>query len=58
MLSEQEVKARYDKAVYRAAGYYDDDKLYQAYIHNAVELGEILEIDYTKTMDAIKSYLK
>lgn len=58
MLSEAEILEIYNRATYRAAGYYDNDDLYQAYIHNAITLGKILEIGEQETMSAIRAHLE
>ena len=58
MLSEAEILKIYNRATYRAAGYYDNDDLYQAYIHNAITLGKILEIGEQETMSAIRAHLE
>ena len=61
MLSENEVKKKYDRALQRAVEYSlsanEDkhaDELYQLHVYFAVSLGEVLEIDSHETMQTLK----
>ena len=61
MLSENEVKQKYDRALQRAVEYAleaNDDKhkneLYELHVYFAVSLGEVLEIDSKETMQTLK----
>ena len=64
MLSENEVKKKYDRALQRAVEYAlgaNTDKhkneLYELHVYFAVSLGEVLEIDSRETMQALKDMI-
>ena len=64
MLSENEVKAKYDRALQRAVDYAleaNDDKhkneLYELHVYFAVSLGEVLEIDSKETLRTLKDMI-
>ena len=61
MLSENEVKQKYDRALQRAVEYALDantdkhkNELYELHVYFAVSLGEVLEIDSHETMQTLK----
>ncbi len=61
MLSEAEVKVKYDRALQRAVDYSlsaSEDKhmneLYELHTYFAVSLGEVLEISSKETMQTLK----
>ena len=61
MLSENEVKQKYVKALERATDYALDanedkhkNELYELHVYFAVSLGEVLEIDSKETMQTLK----
>ena len=64
MLSEAEVKVKYQRALERAVDYSlsanEDkhaDELYQLHVYFAVSLGEVLEIDSHETMRTLKDMI-
>ena len=64
MLSEAEVKVKYQKALERATDYALDantdkhkNELYELHVYFAVSLGEVLEIDSHETMQTLKDMI-
>ena len=64
MLSENEVKQKYDRALQRAVDYALDanedkhkNELYELHVYFAVSLGEVLEIDSRETMSTLKKMI-
>ena len=64
MLSENEVKAKYVKALERATDYALDanedqhkNELYELHVYFAVSLGEVLEISSKETMRTLKDMI-
>ena len=61
MLSENEVKQKYDRALQIAVDYALDanedkhaNEIYELHVYFAVSLGEVLEIDSKETMQPLK----
>ena len=64
MLSEAEVKVKYQRALERAVDYAlsaNEDKhqneLYEPHVYFAVSLGEVLEIDSKETLATLKDMI-
>ena len=64
MLSEAEVKVKYQKALERATDYALDantdkhkNELYELHVYFAVSLGEVLEIDSKETLQTLKDMI-
>ena len=64
MLSENEVKQKYQRALERAVDYALDantdkhkNELYELHVYFAVSLGEVLEIDSKETLQTLKDMI-
>ena len=64
MLSQAEVKVKYQKALERATDYALDantdkhkNELYELHVYFAVSLGEVLEIDSKETLRTLKDMI-
>ena len=56
-MTEEEIKQRVEKAVDRAVGWIDDDRIYQLHLYYACQMAEIIGISRNEVIDKVKEKL-